>query len=57
MSTTLADSTAMANAAASSAGKTIIGYNYTKNPAVTHARRLIDKGALAAFLDFSAAMM
>ena len=46
MSTTLADSTAMANAAASSAGKTIIGYNYTKNPAVTHARRLIDSGVI-----------
>ena len=46
MSTKLADSTAMANAAASSAGKTIIGYNYTKNPAVTHARRLIDDGVI-----------
>ena len=37
MSTTLADSTAMANAAASSAGKTIIGYNYTKNPEIGRA--------------------
>ena len=46
MSTTLADSTAMAAAAAASAGQTIIGYNYTKNPAVTHARRLIEQGAI-----------
>ena len=46
MSTTLADSAAMADAAAASTGQTIIGYNYTKNPAVTHARRLIEQGAI-----------
>ena len=46
MSTTLADSAAMAEAAAASSGQTIIGYNYTKNPAVTHARRLIDSGVI-----------
>ena len=46
MSTTLADSTQMAETAASSSGQTIIGYNYTKNPAVTHARRLIESGAI-----------
>ena len=46
MSTSLADSTAMREMAASSAGKTIIGYNYTKNPAVTHARRLIEEGRI-----------
>ncbi|MGC6535969.1 MAG: Gfo/Idh/MocA family protein [Candidatus Puniceispirillaceae bacterium] len=46
MSTTLADSTKMAEAAAASKGRTIIGYNYTKNPAVTHARRLIEDGAI-----------
>ena len=46
MSTSLADSTAMAEAAAASDGRTIIGYNYTKNPAVTHARRLIEQGAI-----------
>ena len=44
MSTTLADSIAMRDMAAASTGKTIIGYNYTKNPAVTHARRLIEEG-------------
>ena len=46
MSTSLADSTAMREMAASSAAKTIIGYNYTKNPAVTHARRLIEEGRI-----------
>ncbi len=45
MSTSLADSTAMRDAAAKSPkNKTIIGYNYTKNPAVTHARHLIETG-------------
>ena len=46
MSTSLADSTEMAQTAASSSAQTIIGYNYTKNPAVTHARRLIESGAI-----------
>ena len=46
MSTSLADSTEMAQTADSSSARTIIGYNYTKNPAVTHARRLIESGAI-----------
>jgi len=46
MSTSLADSQAMTDAAAASIGRTIIGYNYTKNPAVTHARRLIESDAI-----------
>ena len=46
MSTSLGDSQAMTSAADANAGKTIIGYNYTKNPAVTHARRLIESGAI-----------
>ena len=46
MSTTLAESTAMRDTAITSSAKTIIGYNYTKNPAVTHARRLIDDGRI-----------
>lgn len=46
MSTSLADSTEMAQTAAAASGQTIIGYNYTKNPAVTHARRLIESGAI-----------
>ena len=46
MSTNLNDSAAMASAAKASKGKTIVGYNYTKNPAVTHARRLIESGII-----------
>ena len=44
MSTTLTESAAMRDMAINSSAKTIIGYNYTKNPAVTHARRLIEEG-------------
>ena len=46
MSTSLADSQSMASAATGSSSKTILGYNYTKNPAVTHARRLIEAGTI-----------
>lgn len=46
MSTSLADSAQMAQTAATASAQTIIGYNYTKNPAVTHARRLIESGAI-----------
>ena len=46
MSTTLADSQLMTDAAAGSNAQTIIGYNYTKNPAVTHAHQLIESGAI-----------
>ena len=52
MSTSLDDSTAMAMAAADSTGQTIIGYNYTKNPAVTHARRLIEEGVIGRVAGF-----
>jgi predicted dehydrogenase len=52
MSTTLTDSIAMRDMAATSPGKTIIGYNYTKNPAVTHARRLIEEGHIGRISGF-----
>ena len=52
MSTSVADSSKMAEAASASSGQTIIGYNYTKNPAVTHARRLIESGAIGAVSGF-----
>ena len=52
MSTSLADSTAMFRAARKSGAKTIIGYNYTKNPAVTHARRLVESGAIGRVAGF-----
>ena len=57
MSTTLSDSVAMRDMAAASTGKTIIGYNYTKNPAVTHARRLIEEGHIGRVSGFSVGMM
>ena len=52
MSTSLKDSMAMSIAAEQSSGKTIIGYNYTKNPAVTHARRLIEDGVIGRVAGF-----
>ena len=52
MSTNISDSLAMSLAAEKSSAKTIIGYNYTKNPAVTHARRLIEKGIIGRLAGF-----
>ena len=52
MSTNISDSLAMSLAAEQSSAKTIIGYNYTKNPAVTHARRLIEKGTIGRVAGF-----
>ena len=58
MSTTLEDSAAMAAAAASSAlARPSFGYNYTKNPAVTHARHLIDDRARSVASPASSAAM
>ena len=52
MATSLADSARMAAAAAASKGRAVIGYNYTKNPAVTHARHLIESGAIGQLAGF-----
>jgi len=52
MSTSLKDSMAMSIAAERSSGKTIIGYNYTKNPAVPQARRLIEDGVIGRVAGF-----
>ena len=47
MALTLADAEAMAAAAAAAAGcRTQLGYNYTRNPALAHARRLIEADAI-----------
>ena len=46
MSSNLPDSKKMLAASKKSKGKTIIGYNYTKNPAVLHARELIETGVI-----------
>ena len=46
MALTLADAHAMARAAASSNVKTILGYNYIRNPAIAHARRMLMDGVI-----------
>lgn len=49
---TLADAADMAAAAARSDRVTMVGYNYLRNPALTHARRLIDAGAIGRVVHF-----
>ena len=44
MASTLEESKKMLDAANVSNSKTMIGYNYTKNPAVIHAREIIENG-------------
>lgn len=46
MAVTLADAEAMAAAARGARGRTILGYNYTRNPLITEARRLVAQGAI-----------
>ncbi len=46
MALTLADAEAMAAAARAAKTKTLVGYNYIKNPAVIHARRIIEEGTI-----------
>lgn len=46
MALTLPDAQAMAEAAAQAGVATLVGYNYLRNPAVMHARRLIAEGAI-----------
>jgi predicted dehydrogenase len=43
---TLADAEAMAAAAAVRGVKTMVGYNYTHNPAFRHAQRLVEAGSI-----------
>jgi predicted dehydrogenase len=52
MSTNLADSQAMVDAAADSEQKTIVGYNYTQNPLVHSARDLIREGVIGEITGF-----
>lgn len=42
----MADASRMAEAAAQSDKTTIVGYNYLHNPAVSHAKRLIEEGRI-----------
>lgn len=46
MAVTLAQAEEMADAAAGSAVRTLVGYNYLKNPAAIHARALLERGAI-----------
>ena len=52
MSSSLLDSKKMLSASKKSRGKTIIGYHYTKNPAVLHARELIESGTIGDIAGF-----
>lgn len=46
MATTLKDAEAMREAARNSGKVALLGYNYIQNPAIAHARRLIEGGAI-----------
>lgn len=52
MSSSLGDSQIMAEVAEKSNSKTIVGYNYTKNPVVMHARKIIEKGTIGRISGF-----
>jgi predicted dehydrogenase len=53
MSTNLSDSEAMLAAAQeASSSQTILGYNYTQNPAVQSAKKLIDEGVIGRVIGF-----
>ena len=52
MAVTLGQAEAMAEAAARSPVRTLVGYNYLKNPAVLHARALLDRGAIGRVIHF-----
>ena len=52
MALTLEDAEAMAVAAAQAKGKTLLGYNYIRNPALAHARKIIQEGALGRIIHF-----
>lgn len=52
MALSLDDAREMADAARSRGVKTIVGYNYIKNPAFQHASRLIAEGAIGRVIHF-----
>lgn len=52
MALTLAEAEAMTLAAAKARGRTLLGYNYIKNPAVLHAKKLIDAKAIGDIVHF-----
>lgn len=52
MALTLGDAESMARAAQTSERKTLLGYNYLRNPAFEHACRLLNDGAIGRPLQF-----
>jgi predicted dehydrogenase len=52
MALTLADAEAMAAAARAAKGKALLGYNYIRNPAMQHARKLAGEGAIGRLVHF-----
>ncbi len=52
MALTLAQAIEMEAAARSAGTVTMLGYNYIRNPAFTHARRLIEAGAIGRIVQF-----
>ena len=52
MAPNLEDGRAMAEAAGGAGTKTLLGYNYVRNPAILHARKLIEDGAIGRVVDF-----
>lgn len=52
MALTLEDATLMVEAAKKAGTKTLLGYNYLRNPTIQHAKRLIDNGAIGRILFF-----
>lgn len=56
MALALGDAEAMAAAARIARGKTLLGYNYVRNPAVQHAKRLIRDGVIGEVFDFRGAV-
>ena len=52
MALTLEDAEAMAAAAATAKAKTLLGYNYIRNPALTHAWKLVGDGVIGRVIHF-----
>ncbi|MGR3662845.1 MAG: Gfo/Idh/MocA family protein [Paracoccaceae bacterium] len=52
LSLTVAQAEQMAAAASRAGVKTLVGYNYIKNPAITHAQKLITEGAIGKIVHF-----
>jgi len=52
MAVTIEDARSMAELASGSPGKTMTGYNYIHNPAFSHARSLIEAGAIGKLVHF-----